>query len=86
MPTGLNLVMANSKFEGTDLSCFIVFKGSTSTALCRSHQMDKKYYWEIIFTSEGIPHGAELTILSNWEETSCELILRLMFPTFCQET
>jgi len=40
---------------------------------------------EIIFTSPGIPHGAELTILSNWEETSCELILRLKFSSFCQE-
>lgn len=41
--------------------------------------MAEKQYLEIIFTSEGIPHGAELTILSNWEETSCELTLRLVF-------
>lgn len=45
-----------------------------------------KRYLQMIFTSEGIPHSAELTVLSSWEKTSCEVILRLIFLSFCQET
>lgn len=66
--------MANSKFEAIDLSWFVIFERNTSSDLCWSEWMGKKWYSDVVFPSAGVPGGVELTTLSSWEGTSCELI------------